>query len=157
MREPMTNPLHVRAVQPDDYAARRPLWDGYNAFYARQGETAMADAVTQTTWQRFFDPREPMFALVAVDGGRVVGLAHYLFHRTMTKVEPVCYLSDLFTAASMRGLGVGRSLIDAVRQEARAAGAARLYWHTQEGNVAGRRLYDQVAEHKGFIVYTVDL
>ena len=49
------------------------------------------------TWLRFFDAYEPVHALVAESDGRLVGLAHYLFHRSTTAIEPVCYLQDLFT------------------------------------------------------------
>jgi GNAT superfamily N-acetyltransferase len=153
----MTQPLHVRPVMQDDHAAWRPLWDGYNAFYGRQGATALAEQVTQTTWQRFLDPGEPMFALVAEDEGQLVGLAHCVFHRSMTRVEPVCYLSDLFTLESRRGRGIGRLLIEAVYEEAKSAGASRVYWQTHESNAAGRLLYDKVAQHLGFIVYTKEL
>lgn len=149
--------LRVRPVAADEQAAWRPLWDGYNAFYGREGATALAEAVTQTTWQRFFDPHEPVHALVAECEGRLVGLAHYLFHRSMTRIEPVCYLSDLYTAPELRGRGVGRALIEAVGARAREAGATRLYWQTHETNAAGRRLYDQVAQHLGFIVYSRDV
>jgi GNAT superfamily N-acetyltransferase len=149
--------LTVRALAPGEQAAWRPLWDGYNAFYGREGATALAEAVTQTTWQRFFDPYEPVRALVAEHEGRLVGLAHYLFHRSMTRIEPICYLSDLYTAPELRGQGIGRALIEAVGAEARAAGATRLYWQTHETNAAGRRLYDQVARHQGFIVYSRDV
>ena len=151
-------PTHTtRPLAPQDYAAWRPLWDGYHAFYGRHGETALAEEVTQTTWRRFFDPAEPVFALVAEHEGTVAGLAHYLFHRSMTRVEPVCYLSDLFTLASLRGQGVGRALIEAVCAAARDAGASRVYWQTHETNAAGRMLYDKVARHHGFIVYSREL
>jgi GNAT superfamily N-acetyltransferase len=143
----------ARPVTQNDYAAWRPLWDGYNAFYGRHGVTALAERVTQTTWQRFLDPGEPMFALVAEDQGQLVGLAHCVFHRSMTRVEPVCYLSDLFTLESRRGRGIGRLLIEAVYEEAKSAGASRVYWQTHESNAAGRMLYDKVAKHLGFIVY----
>ena len=150
-------PLTVRPLAPEDYAAWRPLWDGYNAFYGRHGDTALPEHITQTTWQRFFDVGEPVFALVAEDQGVVVGLAHYLFHRSMTKVEHVCYLSDLFTAQALRGKGVGRALIEGVCAQAKAARAPRVYWQTQETNAAGRLLYDKVAKHQGFIVYSREL
>jgi GNAT superfamily N-acetyltransferase len=151
-------PTHtIRPIAPEDHAAWRPLWDGYNAFYGRHGDTALPEHVTQVTWQRFFDANEPVFALVAEHAGVVVGLAHYLFHRSMTRIEPVCYLSDLFTLPSLRGRGVGRALIEAVCVQARAAGASRVYWQTHETNAAGRLLYDQVAKHHGFIVYSREL
>ena len=147
----------VRPLAQDDHAAWRSLWDGYNAFYGRQGETALAEHITQTTWRRFFDPGEPMFALVAQEQGEVVGLAHGLFHRSMTRIEPVCYLSDLYTLESERGRGIGRLLIEAVYDHAKAAGASRVYWQTQEYNAAGRMLYEKLAKHLGFIVYTKEL
>lgn len=150
----MTEPLIVRPLAEPDYAGWRPLWDGYNTFYGRHGETALAPHITQTTWQRFLDPGEPIFALVAEDHGAIVGLAHYLFHRSMTRVEPVCYLSDLFTAPAQRGRGVGRALIEGVYGQAKAAGASRVYWQTHETNTAARQLYDKVAKHHGFIVYS---
>lgn len=147
----------VRPILQTDLAAWRPLWDGYNAFYGRNGATALADAITDITWQRFFDPNEPVFALVAERGGVLLGLTHYLFHRSTTRIEPTCYLQDLFTLPAERGLGVGRALIEGVSEAARGAGVKRLYWQTHESNAAGRRLYDQVAQHLGFIVYSRDL
>lgn len=148
--------LIIRPPTQEDYAAWRPLWDGYNEFYGRHGETALPEHITQVTWQRFFDPTEPVFALVAENQGHLVGLAHYLFHRSMTEVEQTCYLSDLFTKQSLRGKGVGRALIEAVCAEAKAAGLSCVYWQTHEANAAGRLLYDKVAKHHGFIVYSRD-
>ena len=147
----------VRPVTSGDLAGWLPLWDGYNAFYGRRGPTALSRAITDLTWQRFLEPQEPVFALVAERNGGLVGLAHYLFHRSTTKAEDVCYLQDLFTSAELRGRGIGRKLIEAVYDKAREAGSQRVYWHTQSTNSAGRALYDNVARHLGFIVYSKDL
>jgi GNAT superfamily N-acetyltransferase len=113
--------------------------------------------VTDTTWGRFFDAGEPVFALVAEHQGALVGLVHYLFHRSTNRIELTCYLQDLFTAPAARGHGVGRALIEGVYQAAQAAAIRRVYWHTQETNQAGRLLYEKVARHLGFIVYSHDL
>jgi GNAT superfamily N-acetyltransferase len=149
--------MKVRTATPQDYAGWRPLWDGYNAFYGRFGATALPEHVTASTWKRFHDPAESVHALVAVEGERIVGLAHYLFHRSMTRIEDVCYLSDLFTDHAMRGRGAGRLLVEAVYAKAKAAGASRVYWQTHQENAAGRALYDKVAQHHGFIVYAKEL
>lgn len=146
----------VRAIRPDDLAAWTPLWDGYNAYYGRAGATALPDMITQSTWQRFFNPLEPVYALVAERDGVLVGLTHYLFHRSTTRIEPVCYLQDLFTVEHTRGQGVGRALIHAVYEQATVAGAKRVYWQTHTTNAAGRTLYNKVASHLGFIVYSHD-
>jgi GNAT superfamily N-acetyltransferase len=153
----MTLEVSVRALREADLPAWSPLWDGYNAFYGRSGTTALAAEITLCTWQRFFDPAEPVHALVAEADGRVAGLAHYLYHRSTTRIELTCYLQDLFTDPPLRGRGVGRALIEGVADAARAAGVKRLYWQTHQGNAAGRRLYDQVATHAGFIVYAREL
>jgi GNAT superfamily N-acetyltransferase len=151
------SPLQIRPASPDDLAQWRPLWDGYNAFYGRSGTTALPEHITATTWQRFFDPAEPMGCLVAEQDGKLLGLTHYLFHRSMIKIEPVCYLSDLFTDPAHRGGGVGRALIEGVYAAARAAGSTRVYWQTHTTNAAGRLLYDTLASHLGYVIYSRDL
>jgi GNAT superfamily N-acetyltransferase len=149
----MTADTTIRPAEPGDFEQWYPLWQGYNAFYGRSDATALPDAVTHLTWSRFFDAYEPMRALVAERPGRLIGLAHYLFHRSTIAITPSCYLQDLFTDASVRGQGVGGALIEAVADAARRAGAARLYWQTHETNLPGRALYDRIAERSGFIVY----
>jgi GNAT superfamily N-acetyltransferase len=144
----------VRLVREEDFTAWKPLWDGYNAFYSRKDETALPPEITRVTWQRFLDPDEPMFALVAEADGRLLGLTHYLYHRSTTRIEPTCYLRDLYTVEAERGRGVGRALIQGVYRAARAAGVNEVYWQTHVTNHAGRRLYDTMAEHEGFIVYS---
>ena len=147
----------IRFALAADYDQWRPLWDGYNAFYGRSGAAALADEITRVTWARFFDPGEPMHCLVAESGGRLLGLAHYLFHRSMIAIQPVCYLQDLFIAPEARGQGIGRALIARVYEEARLAETSRVYWHTHETNAAAQSLYDKVAEKSGFIVYRKQL
>lgn len=153
----MTNPIAIRPIAQSDYDAWKPLWDGYNAFYGRENETALPHEVTAATWRRFFDPAEPVHALVAERDGALLGLVHYLFHRSTTRIEGVCYLQDLFTAPAARGAGIGRALIRGVYERAQAAGVRRVYWQTHTTNAAGRLLYDKVAQHLGFIVYSHDV
>ena len=153
----MSLSILTRPVERSDYEAWRPLWNGYNAFYGRVGETALPEDVTSATWERFFTAAEPVRALVAEYQGRVVGLAHYVFHRSTTRLHDVCYIQDLFTAEPMRSKGVGRQLILAVYNVARREDCSRVYWQTQASNAKGRALYNKVAEHKGFIVYAHEL
>lgn len=147
----------VRPIRREDHDAWRPLWDGYNAFYGRSGPTALDERVTAQTWGRFFDAGEPVHAFVSELEGRVVGIVHYLFHRSTSRLADVCYLQDLFTEQACRGRGVGRALIQQVLDTARDRGSSRVYWTTQTTNAAGRALYDRMAEHRGFIVYSHEL
>ena len=147
----------IRDIERDDYDQWAALWEGYNAFYGRAGPTGLSAAITQATWNRVVDPNEPMFALVADDDGALLGLAHVIFHRNTVCLGPACYMQDLFTREDTRGRGVGRALIEAVRERAQAAGAGRLYWHTQKTNDRAMALYDAVAQRSGFIVYRAEL
>src|ERR1700686_5602473 len=149
----MSDELTIRFVTRQDYDQWLVLGDGYNAFYGRSGAAALAPEITRMTWARFFDAYEPVHGLVADSNGQLLGLTHYLFHRSTTAIEPVCYLQDLFTTEAARGQGVGRALINGVYRQAKLAGSPRVYWHTHETNLAAQLLYDQMAEKSGFIVY----
>jgi GNAT superfamily N-acetyltransferase len=139
----------VRPVSVGERAAWEALWNGYQTFY----EVALSAETTATTWARLHDPAEPMGVLGAYLNGRLVGIAHYIFHRSCWTVGDYCYLQDLFVAADARGHGIGRALIEAVEKEARSVGASRVHWLTKEDNTVARALYDTLAERSGFIQY----
>jgi len=149
----MPGDVSIRSVTRQDYERWLPLWDGYNAFYGRSGATALSPAISAMTWARFFDAYEPVHALVAERDGDLLGLTHYLFHRSTTAIEPTCYLQDLFTSEAARGKGVGRALITAVYEQTKRAGSSRVYWQTHETNHTAMQLYDKVAERPGFVIY----
>ncbi len=149
----MADDVTIRFVTRDDYAQWLPLWDGYNAFYGRSGPTALAPEITAMTWQRFFDAYEPVHALVADAGGTLLGLTHYLFHRSTTAIAPTCYLQDLFTGQAARGKGVGRPLINGVNAQAQLGGSPRVNRQTHETNHTAMQLYDKVADKPGFVIY----
>jgi GNAT superfamily N-acetyltransferase len=140
----------IRPARASDREQWLPLWQGYQEFY----RVKLAPAVTESNWNRFFDPAEPVHCLVAERDGKLVGLAHYLIHRSTWSVENICYLNDLFVDPRGRRSGVARKLIEAVYAAADKAGAAKVYWLTHESNAAARLLYDQVAQYGGFIRYT---
>jgi GNAT superfamily N-acetyltransferase len=153
----MPNSSRIRPITNIDYEAWLPLWDGYNAFYGRHGETGLDLNITQTTWGRFLNKNEPVNAFVAEQNGQLVGLVHFIFHRSTSRLNDVCYLQDLYVNKDLRGTGIGRQLIQAVYNAALKAESTRVYWQTQDSNTAGRALYDKVAKHLGFMVYSHEL
>lgn len=153
----MSDEISVRSVERGDHALWLPLWHGYNVFYGGSGEPPVPAEITATTWGRFFDAYEPLQALVAEQDGRLVGFTHFLYHRNTNMIEPVCYLEDLFTTEAARGKGIGRGLINGVYERAKADGLSRVYWMTQETNQTAMKLYDQVAERPGFVIYRKEL
>lgn len=138
-------------------AADRPRWEPLWAAYLRFYEATIPAATTELTWTRFLDPNEPMVALGAFDGDRLVGIVHAIFHRSCWLPTESCYLQDLYVEADQRGQGTGRALIEAVYALARSRGVARVHWLTQEGNITARRFYDTIATRSGFIQYRTDV
>ena len=153
----LSEEILIRPVQLDDFVKWKFLWDGYNAFYGRKESTALPETITAMTWSRFFDGYEPMHALIADYSGQLLGLVHFLFHRSTISLTSNCYLQDLFTLQSARGKGVARALIEEVYHCAERAGSSRVYWHTHESNETAMKLYDKVAEKPGFLVYRKNL
>lgn len=148
----MTSPdaLTIRPVRASDAVEWRSLWTLYLGYY----ETVLPEAVFQSTFARLLSDQTGEYrGLLAVQGTRPVGLAHYLLHRTCWAVGETCYLQDLFADTSVRGRGVGRAVIEAVYAAGDAAGAASVYWMTQGFNATARRLYDRIGVKTQFIEY----
>jgi GNAT superfamily N-acetyltransferase len=138
-------------TRAEDRAAWEVLARGYKAFY----RTAVPDEGYEETWQRLQRATD-FHGIGAWSDGKLVGIAHYLFHATFW-MQDSCYLQDLFVDEAARGQGVARMLIDKVAAVSRDRGASRLYWTTQEGNTTARALYDKVASFKGFVRYDYPL
>ncbi|MEL6967742.1 MAG: GNAT family N-acetyltransferase [Pseudomonadota bacterium] len=146
--------ITLRPFEEDDFEAWYPLWQGYLTFY----KSSVEDEVTRHTFARIVDPDGDIYGFVTEDeSGRVLGFVTYLFHAHTWSKEGRCYLGDLFTTVDARGKGIGRQLIEAVYNAARARGASQVYWLTQEFNYPGRMLYDSVGDHTPFIKYHKNL
>lgn len=141
--------MKIRMAHEDDFAQWVTLWKGYQVFY----KTNIAEVTTDTTWSRFLDPAEPMYCAVAEVDGKLIGMVHYIFHRSCWTAGDYVYLQDLFAAPELRGKGVGRALIDHVYAVAKAQGGSRVWWLTHETNCDAMHLYDKMADKSGFIQY----
>lgn len=139
--------MHIAPLRPIDRAGWQPLAEGYKRFY----NTPTTPAEYDECWRRLL-AEDGVHGLAGFVDGRLVGIAHYLFH-TSAWARDNCYLQDLFVAEDARGQGVAAALIERVAEAAKARGAARYYWLTQDTNTRARALYDRVAQNKGFIRY----
>lgn len=140
----------IRPLRAEDEAEWRRMWTGYLEFY----KTSVPEEVYRSTFARLLgDDPQDFHGLIAEQGGKPVGLTHYLFHRHCWRIENVIYLQDLYVDSAARGTGAGRALIEAVYAAGDAAGCPTVYWLTQDFNAVGRRLYDRVAKVTPFIKY----
>jgi GNAT superfamily N-acetyltransferase len=141
--------MKIRIATESDFVQWLPLWQGYQIFY----KTQIAETTTQLTWSRFHNPVEPMFCAVAELDGRLIGMVHYISHRSCWTTGDYFYLQDLYVDPTTRGQGVGRALIEHVYAAASQAGASRVWWLTHESNKDAMLLYEQIAEKSGFIQF----
>ena len=141
----------IRPALPADEAAWRKLWQGYCDFYS----LTLSDAVTSRTWRRILDPDSGVLCIVAEVDGQVYGFANCVIHENTWELQPVCYLEDLYVLPSARCRGIGKALIEWLRNAMRAEGWTRIYWVTAQDNKAARALYDQFTPADGFVRYVL--
>ncbi len=139
----------IRRAQPGDEARWRALWAGYIKFYRGM----VPEEQTAKLWQQLLANSGDVRGYVADAGNGAVGLVHYVYHRTTWSEQNICYLQDVYVDPETRGTGAARALMDACFEDAKAAGAFRVYWQTQEFNGPARSLYDSIVPRSSFIVY----
>lgn len=141
----------IRAALPSDEAAWRQLWRGYCDFYRVQ----LPEETTNRTWNRILDPDSQIMCIVAEVDGQVYGFANCVVHENTWESQAACYLEDLFVNPAARGHGVGRALLEWLRNAMRAEGWARIYLASRSDNTAARRLYGRFAQADGFVRYVI--
>ncbi len=143
----------IRAAAPGDETEWRRLWTGFLEYYAHP----LSPEVTAFTWARLMDRSCALTAHLAFVEHRAAGFAIHQHHPSTWVMGDDCYLEDLFVAPDCRGAGIGRALIEDLIAHAKGRGWKRLYWNTDAGNAAARRLYDQFTPDDGHVRYRLAL
>ncbi|KAL0488220.1 sulfite oxidase [Acrasis kona] len=143
--------MSVFRLKDEDYQEWAEMWRLYLEFY----NTTLPESQYHDTWSRIMADDGDLGAFVLKEEGRIVGLAHYLFHASSWTSKRLCYLNDLYVLSSCRGKGYGKVLIMAVKQVAQDEECLRLYWATKTDNPA-RKLYDKLGT-SDFVTYRVSL
>lgn len=145
--------IQIVPVQQQDYSQWEKYWIAYQNFY----QVSLPLQVTKITWDRFFNEKEPVYCAVAKQDEHVLGIVHYVIHRSTWAESNYCYLEDLYVSPEARGQHIGKQLIEYVQKQAIEQNCDRLYWHTQETNHTAQKLYDWIAQKPGVIEYRMSL
>ena len=142
--------FEIRELSENDFINWKMMWSEYLEFY----QSTLEDIIYETTFKRLISSNNiSQNALVAMQDNDLIGLVHFIYHPHNWKIEDVCYLQDLFVLPTLRGIGVGRALIEAVYSDADKNKTSTVYWLTQDSNKQARKLYDNIASVTSFIKY----
>lgn len=145
----MSNPI-IRKLEHSDFPGWLPLWDQNNL--GQRNET-----VTTETWARICDPDHAVHGLCALDGDRLVGLAHYVLHPTTGSLQPACYVQDVYVDPAQRGKGIGTKLIKAIAKIGGREKWARMYWLADANDAAAQGLYKNLGVKLNFSLHVMPL
>lgn len=122
-----------------------PLFGAYREFYKREAEPTAERAYLRDRLER---GEAVVFIARTLPQGdsKAMPAGFALLYPTFASVglRSAWILNDLFVAPSVRRGGVGRSLMEAACNFARASGAVRIELRTQHTNLAGQRLYESL-------------
>jgi GNAT superfamily N-acetyltransferase len=147
--------VEVRPLRGEELEEALPLIAGYQRFYLAEPD----EGRNRTFFARFIEPSDEGLLLGAWIDGRLVGFATIYWTHSSSRAVDIALMNDLFVADDVRGGGVGRALIRASAEAARAAGKAHLEWFTATDNARAQRLYDSMpeAERSAWFAYEIDL
>ncbi|WP_295120858.1 GNAT family N-acetyltransferase [uncultured Leifsonia sp.] len=145
--------IEIRPVKDGDFFAWLDLYAKYAEFY----NTELTDQRALVLWSWLTDADHEEQGFVAVDGDRIVGLAHVREFARPLEGDRGLFLDDLYVQEDERGKGVGHRLIAAVRSLAEERKLGVVQWITANDNTDAQRVYDSVASKTGWITYEIDL
>ncbi len=145
--------IEVRPVRDGDFFAWLDLYAKYAEFY----DTELTDQKALVLWSWLTAPDHEEDGYVAVDGDRIVGLAHVREFARPLEGDRGLFLDDLYVLEEERGKGVGRELLAYVRRIAEERGLGVVQWITAQDNSTAQSLYDSVADRTSWVTYEIDL
>jgi GNAT superfamily N-acetyltransferase len=148
--------MQVSEVGEADLADLLPLMVDYCAFYATAPPPDQLAALSRALVD---DPeREGVQVVARDDDGAAIGFATVYWTWSTTRAFRLAVMNDLFVAEAGRGAGVGRALIEACADRARARGCGALEWQTAPDNETAQRLYDTTgAGRSTWVTYDLTL
>jgi ribosomal protein S18 acetylase RimI-like enzyme len=129
----------VRLAQPQDLPTVTRL---IAAFRDHLGETEPSDAEVERGVERLLGDPETEFLLASADGADPAGVAQLRFRYGIWRAGGDCLLEDLYVDERARGAGLGRALVAATLDRARARACRRVELDVNEANTTAQHLYE---------------
>ncbi len=129
----------IRPARKEDASAILPL------LAALSKQDGAAHPATAADYLRHgFGPNRLFQSMLAEAAGRIVGVAVFFPTFSTQRGRPGVYVQDLYVAPDLRGQGLGRRLLCAVRAQAAGWGADHLLLMVDRSNAPARSFYDRM-------------
>ena len=139
----------IRELKPSDKQEWEKLFKGYGDFY----KAPINDEILTTVWNWLFDKNHVVNGLCYEIEDKIVGIAHYRTMPRPLKGEYIGFLDDLFVNPDFRGKKIGKKLIESLKNMAKSNNWEVIRWITSSDNKTAKKLYDKIANNKGFDLY----
>ena len=131
----------IRAAVADDVEALVQLIRDL-AEYERSPDSVEIES--EQLRMALFGDSPTVFAHVAAEGGRILGMAIWFLNFSTWTGRSGIYLEDLYVRPEERARGIGRALIAALASVALQAGYGRIDWSVLDWNEPAIRFYRSV-------------
>ena len=148
--------VQIRQASGADLSRVAGLFDEYRQFYGQASDYPLAEAFLR---DRLANHDSVVFLGVDPRTGGGLGFAQLFPSFSSIAARRIWILNDLYVARAARRMGVGRALLDAARDHARATGAVYLVLETAVSNREAQSLYESYGFTRDdkFCVYELDL
>ena len=137
----MSPELKVFRASIDDVPSLAPLFDAYRGFYGRPSDLKIAE---QFLRDRLSARESVIFFCRQSSAGSLAGFTQLYPSFSSVSAGRTWILNDLFVTPDARRLGVGRVLVEAAHDHARATGALRVTLSTAHTNHQAQALYEAI-------------
>jgi GNAT superfamily N-acetyltransferase len=130
----------VRDARPDD-------WPRLKDLLAELGRPDVRDDPDEPRHREAFErylERDDAVALVAEDGGEIVGFVDVEFRQRLNFLDAQAWVPDLVVAESARGTGAGRALLEEAERRARERGCWGMTLESANWRDSSHAFYEHV-------------
>lgn len=135
--------ITVSPAAPENTEAITQMLNEMDTFYGAS-DLEPSERRASNIHEALFSGQPATHLLLAWDGDRPVGLASYAFLWPASGSSRSIYLKELYVTGDHRGAGVGRLLMDRLREIAEKNACDRVEWTTDVDNLRAQQFYKRL-------------
>jgi ribosomal protein S18 acetylase RimI-like enzyme len=132
----------VWTANAEDLEAVSSLIAGFRSWWGK--EEPSLERIRETVGVLLADPNTEFLLAAPDDASPAAGVCQLRYRLSVWTGADDCWLEDLYVDDGARGNGLGRALVDAVFQSAKARGCRRIELDVNEQNTAALAFYESL-------------